>query len=103
MLFPHMVVITTLAENWEVRANQLAQYEPSNPTARTLRTNAQELRASLASIEDDDGLVTVAEFARMHAVTPQSVRAWIRSGELDAVKGIGRGLLIRRNSNRKEN
>jgi helix-turn-helix protein len=102
MLFPQLVEFADLADLWKKRADQLTEYEPENPTARTLRSNAKELRARITAVEEDDGFVTVAEYAEMHAVSPQSVRAWVRSGELDAHKGPGRGLLIRRNAKRKE-
>lgn len=102
MQFPQLVEFAALADHWEARASQMVEYDTANPIARNLRTNARELRARITAVEEDEVFVTATEYARMHAVTPQTVRTWIRSGQLDALKGPGRGLLIRRNSKRKE-
>jgi excisionase family DNA binding protein len=40
----------------------------------------------MATTNDGEGFVTVAEVARHYAVTVRTVRNWIRRGELPAVK-----------------
>ena len=60
---------------------------PEDPVAKALAHCASELDAHLGQLKRDTKTITVAEFAAARGRSEQTVRAWIRGGVLEAVKG----------------
>lgn len=84
---PDLVVTAAkgLARGWIDEAKNRRKISRSDPVAEALEYCAGELEARLKAVEHDNRL-TVEQYARLpHVdVTPQTVRTWIRTGQLQA-------------------
>lgn len=84
------LVFTTLqkaAESWSKEAAERRRISKSDPVADTLDYCAGEIAARLRTAESVADFETVEERARRERVTPQTVRIWIRTGQLSAEDG----------------
>ena len=92
----------TVAGEWQRTAESRRLISVTDPIADTLDFCATELLKVTRDMEDATQWLTTEEFAALHNCTPQTVRNWIRRGELDATD-TGTGYLIhRRACHRKE-
>lgn len=100
-----MDLLTSEAENaareWRKEAEERRQISKSDPVADTLEYCAGDLAKRLENARVAGEWLTVEEYAAQPDVdvTPQTVRAWIRSGQLAAVP-TPRGYKIRKNETR---
>jgi hypothetical protein len=62
---------------------------------------AGEIDSIIVQLETDLEYVTPDVYAEMHGVTPQSVRTWIRIGQLEAIGDADTGYRIRRTAQRR--
>lgn len=90
-----------MAEAWTREAARRRQISGVDPVADTLGHCATELAQQLLELEADMGFLSVEDYARLHKVTPQTVRTWIRDGELPAVRTDRGAYQIRRDAKRK--
>jgi hypothetical protein len=101
MLQAILAEIRALGNEWRADAKRIKQLSYASEIASTLEGVAAELERLVLHLESGTKYLTVAEYARLHAVTPQSVRTWIRTGQLTVVNGTqGRTRLIRMDSER---
>lgn len=84
------LVIATIertAKSWRTEAEERRRISKSDPVADTLDYCAGELAARVRSIRHEAEFETVEERANRDRVTPQTVRIWIRNGQLPAEHG----------------
>jgi hypothetical protein len=83
---PVLTAAERAAQSWRQEAEERRRISKSDPVADTLDYCAGELAVRLREAERADESLTVEQFARLADVdvTPQTVRAWIRRGELPA-------------------
>lgn len=89
----------TVARDWQLEAQKRRAISKVDQVADTLEYCASELGARLATIEHESEWMTVRDYARQEGVTSQTVRTWIRTGELAATAGA-KGYRIRRGTSR---
>lgn len=89
--------VRSVTDAWEKEAKRLKQLHVAGDVANTLEYCAGELRAQLREIEKGMRYLTTEQYADAERVDVQTVRRWIRTGRLDAVKGPG-GYTIRRDA-----
>lgn len=92
--------LVQLADGWEQEATRRRQLSAHDPLADVLGYCASELRDRLQEIVSDTHFLTPEEYAAEHGVTPQTVRAWIRATQLEAVR-TGTGWRIPRSASRR--
>ena len=87
--------IEHVAEGWSKEVSKRRRLTSVDPVADTLEYVAGELAAEVARLRDDCRALTPEQYAEAKGagVSAQTVRNWIRAGELDAVRGP-RGWLI---------
>jgi excisionase family DNA binding protein len=90
-----------VAEGWSREATRRRQISAVDPVADALTHCASELGEQLRQLDADTALLSVEDYAAARHVTPQTVRAWIRHGELEAVR-TERGYRIRRVARRRK-
>lgn len=91
--------LRALANTWRADAKRINQLSPSSEVASTLEGVAAELERLVLHLETGAQLLTVKQYAELHGVTSQTIRNWIRTGDLPTVNGTeGRKLLIRQNA-----
>lgn len=93
--------LRAVADGWEQEAKRRRQLTNIDPAADVLEHCASELRDQVASIAADTYYLTPEDYARAHHVTAQTVRTWIKRGELAAVV-TERGYRIRRDERRRK-
>jgi hypothetical protein len=71
---------------WKAEAARRRQLTAVDPAADVLEHCAAELALQVADLEAGLATLTVYDMARIERVQPQTVRNWIRRGELAAVK-----------------
>lgn len=78
--------VKSVARGWRQEAEKRRQIARTDPVAEALEWCAGELDTRVGMLERDlaTETVSVAEYAVIAGVTVQSVRAWIRNGELTA-------------------
>ncbi len=89
-----------LAISWQSEADRRRRISPNDPVADTLDYCAGEILTQLGELQQDSTWVGVEDYAELHDVTPQTVRNWIRRGELKSHKS-GHGYIIHRNAKRQ--
>lgn len=77
-------VATSLAREWREEAERRRVISKADPVPDVLEYCAGELAARVRTADSVEP-IGVAEFARVHGVTEQTVRNWCRSGRLPAV------------------
>jgi hypothetical protein len=92
--------LRAMGGGWQDEARRRRKISATDPIADSLDYCAGELGELVRQLEADTAWLTPGAYAEMHDVTPQTVRAWIRRGELDA-RDAGSGWLIRRSAVRK--
>lgn len=93
-------VLKSVADGWEQEAQQRRRFTAVDPVADTLDHCAGELRHQIGLCRDGLGSLSVEDYARDEGVTPQSVRLWIRTGQLSASKDNAGHWHIRRGAKR---
>lgn len=78
-----------IAKQWRTEAASRSRVWPGDPVAGILDYCAGELESHVTQLRRDTETITVAEYAKLRGKTQQTVRAWIKAGVLDAVKGPG--------------
>jgi len=78
--------VRSVAKTWREEAVKRKGITRADPVADTLEYCASELEQRVGMLESDLATewLTVEEYAVREGVTRQSVRAWIRAGELTA-------------------
>ena len=101
MLQALLAEVRALGNDWRADAKRIKQLSPSSEVASTLEGVAEELDRLVLHLESGTKYLTVQGYAEMHGVTPQTVRNWIRTGQLTTVNGTqGRNRLIRMDTTR---
>lgn len=78
-------VVRELVASWQADAKARRQRAPHDPAAEVLDACAAELQELFARAACEP--LTPEEWGAIHGgVTPQTVTAWIRSGELEAYR-----------------
>jgi excisionase family DNA binding protein len=85
----------TLAGEMQTEAAKRKAMTPTDPAAEASLYWAERLTLRVAELEADAEHVTPAQYASLHGVTEQTVRNWIRRGEL-AAEDTPRGYRIPR-------
>ena len=89
-----------VAESWRREAAKRRRLSQVDPVADTLDYFASELLEQVRTYEQTSHWLTVAQYAQLKLVTPQTVRNWIRRGELSAEPDGKGGWLIPRGAER---
>ena len=89
-----------VAEAWQSEAERRRKIATADPVADTLDFCAGEILTQLNELQQDSTWIGVEDYAALHDVTPQTVRNWIRRGELKA-HDSGHGYMINRNAKRQ--
>lgn len=89
-----------LAETWRDEVSVRRNRSRHDPIADALDGAAAELLEVVKTYDGADATLTVDQYARDHHVTPQTVRNWIRRGEL-AAKKTPNGWAIPRGAERR--
>lgn len=89
-----------VARAWKDEATRRRRLSAHDAVADALDYCAAELVEGLRQYEDPTAMLSVEAYAEMHGVTPQTVRNWIRGGELDA-RNTGRRWEIPRGAERR--
>jgi hypothetical protein len=86
---PDLVVgaIERVTMGWRQEAEKRRAISKSDPVADTLVYCAGELAARLRTLATELAYETVEQRAARERVTPQTVRVWIRTGQLSAHHG----------------
>lgn len=82
-----------LAADWSKEVERRRRVTKADPVADTLDYVAGELTVELAQLREDCRTLTPEQYGALKGVSAQSVRNWIRDGELEALRGA-RGWLI---------
>ena len=93
-------ILGRLADNWSAEGTRRRHLSAHDPLADVLDYCASELRDRLQEIARDARYLSPEEYARDHRVTPQTVRGWIRTGQLEAVR-TGKGWQVPRLAERR--
>lgn len=78
--------VVGVTRTWADEAKKRRAISKTDPVADTLEYCAGELESRLRAVQDDNRL-SVEQYAKLpHVdVTPQTVRGWIRTGQLQAL------------------
>jgi hypothetical protein len=79
--------IDRVTKTWREEAEERRRISKSDPVADTLVYCAGELSARLRSLTAESTYESVEAFAAREGVTPQTVRAWIRTEQIPAEHG----------------
>lgn len=95
--------IKGVATGWDQEVERRRKITEMDPVADTLEYTASELKAEVDRLEADFKHLTPEQYAASKGgdVTAQTVRNWIKNGELEAVKGA-RGWLIPASAERRK-
>jgi excisionase family DNA binding protein len=75
-----------MAAVWRREAESRRRVSRQDPVADALEYCAAELIEHLRVVDGLNAVRTVDQFAADHGITPQTVRGWIRRGELQATR-----------------
>ena len=89
------------AESWQQEAADRRKISAIDPVADTLDYCAAEIFDRIAELDQKVNWVNTEEYAELHGITPQTVRSWIRSGDLDAHE-TPKGYVINRHTKRRK-
>ena len=92
--------IGQICDKWRAEAEQRRRHDPNDQVAAAIDVCADELNQCLGQMSQTFEFVTPAQYAELHNVTDQTVRNWIRKGELEAHQ-TAKGSLIRRTASRR--
>jgi hypothetical protein len=84
---PVVGAVEGVAKTWRKEAEERRRISKSDPIADTLDYCAGELAARLRAIAADAQLESVEQRAKREGVTVQTIREWIRTGQLGAQHG----------------
>lgn len=86
----------------EAEVEQRREIAPHDPVAAGIEWSAKRLRRAIATLNNETHLLTPEQWGAMQPkrVPPQTVRRWIRNGELDSVEGT-RGSLVPKDALRR--
>lgn len=101
MLETIFTAMRTLAAEMEAEATSRRRLTPGDAAAEASDYWASLLRARVAELEQDAETLTPAQYATLHGVTEQTVRNWIRRGELVADGDAASGYRIARRAERR--
>ncbi len=90
-----------VAQSWQREAADRRKISAVDPVADTLDYCAIEILDRIVELEQKANWVNTEEYARLHGITPQTVRNWIRSGDLDAHE-TPKGYVINRHTQRRK-
>lgn len=96
--------VLDLAEQWEQQAAARELHVPGvpDPVAANLRRNASDIRLRVAEVERDTAYLSVANYARLHGTSEQTVRRLCAAGLLEgAEKNANEDWRIPRNAKRR--
>lgn len=81
-----LTAVKGVTDTWMQEADKRQRIWKDDPVASTLEYCAGELKSRLKAVHEDNRL-TVEQFAKLPSVgvTPQTVRHWIRTGQLQAI------------------
>jgi excisionase family DNA binding protein len=85
------------AEQWEAMVSQQRRLTTVNPPADAVEYCAKDLRALVEQLRANTEELTPEQYAKLHGVSAETVRAWIRKQRL-AARDTGRGYLIRKDA-----
>ena len=88
------------AATWKTEVAERRRISAHDPVADTLDYCAGEMTSQLKALESDTVWLTVEQYADLKLVTPQTVRNWIRRGEL-AAHDTEKGYRIKRGEERQ--
>lgn len=93
-----------VARDWRKEAERRRSISKADPVADTLEYCAGEVVARVRSVGDADNLLTVEQYAAQPdvGVTAQTVRKWIRLGQLAAIE-TPKGYRVRKDAKRVVN
>jgi excisionase family DNA binding protein len=91
-----------VAEGWSREAARRRQISAVDPVADALSHCASELGEQLRQLDTDTAYLSVEDYARTQRVTPQTVRNWIRHGDLEAIRTERGVYRIRRDQRRRK-
>jgi hypothetical protein len=90
------------ADEWDAEAKQRRRVSPVDPVADTLTYCAASLRETARQAEAARRTLSTTEYARLHSVSPATVRKWIARGELSAELNDAGDWRIPRTSQRRK-
>ncbi len=93
--------LRALGDGWRAEAARRRRISATDPVADTLEHCAGELHAHVHELDGDTVWLGPEGYAELHHVTAQTVRNWIRHGELDATRTAAGAWRIRRAAERK--
>jgi predicted transcriptional regulator len=79
-----IAVARNAASRWRKEATQRLRISQHDPVSETLQYCAAEIEEEMRALDAPGAMRTVEQYAKDHAVTPQTVRNWIRRGQLKA-------------------
>jgi excisionase family DNA binding protein len=86
---------------WRAEVAHRRARSAMDPVADAMESCAQDLEARVQLVERHTDRVTPEQYGELHGVRPQSVRRWIRAGELEATR-TGNGWEIPRDAVRTQ-
>lgn len=92
--------VRATAKQWRSEAAQRRKVHNPDPIAAALDYCAEELLLRVKQMEKDSEGLTVHQYARLKKCSPQTIRNWIRRGELRAER-TPRGFIIPRAADRR--
>lgn len=93
--------IERAAESYRDEAMQRRKLSAHDPAADALEYVARDLVERARVLSDPTAMRSVEEYAAEHGVSAQTVRNWIRAGELEA-RETGRGFQIPSGATRRK-
>lgn len=81
---PGYRILERLVKKWRAEAKRHRAITEVNPVADTIDYCAAEFEAALQDAQRADAYLTVEEFAARKRTSPQTVRAWCRTGKIRA-------------------
>src|SRR4051812_15568478 len=83
---PFVARFEELAKEWASDVARRRRISKTDPAADTLEYCVTAVRALIGELKWTEVRLTVDEYARREGVTPQTVRTWIRAGQLPAIE-----------------
>lgn len=93
--------LATVAETWQVEAANRRRFTKTDPVADTLEHCAGELASQVEALKTGVYYLTVEDYAALNDVSPPTVRAWIKTGQLRAISTES-GWKIRKDEKRRK-
>ena len=94
--------VEMLAETWSKETEHRRAVSSVDPVADTLDYVSSELREKVSELRAAKAYLSTEEYAFLNNVSPQTVRRWIKSDQLNAMQLDDGGYRIPRNARRKK-